>query len=904
MPTLVCAKKEIELSGECILGRHRASGLQVKDDAASRQHAKVFVADGLWWVEDLGSANGTSLNGTWITTRKRLRNRDQIGIGQHRITFSDDADGASAIVAVSPPPSADASADINGLVGRTIAGYRVDMYLGRGMLGAVYRAQQLNLDRPVAFKVFDPQRCVRDARLAKRFLAEAGKVGSVTDDGLVQLHESGESDGLLWCSMEWAEGETLEKLMQRGDVVAPELALLIVDKVAAALAVAHAHGVIHGDLRPSHIIVMTDGRIKLTDVGMMGIFEEGELPADGPANVAWYLSPEEAAEGASDPRSDVYSLGCLMFHLLTGQPPFNGANTGAVIAAHIAEQIPSLTKAKLPARLEVAKLDILMQGMLAKNPEWRQATLAEVITDLRPIRERFMDISGSAEAKPSLRRSSEIRTPAAAAAKKSSSPWWLLPLLAIAAVALTGVALAPYLQEKPQPQALPEPDIADVPPPERKPVAGTKPGAGSKQTPSGTPAPVVQKTHPVTTTGKPPAVLAETWTQVQAAVDQSQAHREWSLAEQALAAFSSEIASQKADPTLVRAVAARQQQLASQGDQWYQQTLSQVPKGDAAVDLAKRLHAVDVLRDTALAENRPDAESRYQEALTKLGQRLNAAKRQARQALESGRVLELPKIANDLAPAFATTPVTDLHRQFSLLCNEAAGTKPMWTSTWAVTKPKLLAAKGADALAAAAALLLAGDTAEAKALLANDPALATGELLRRREAIFGRKAAVLTFDDPDDLQYIEVLTGNPRMSGGTLTGAPGEAVGVACAAPLGASGWDVAVGMILEQALVEGQAVISLGHGDTAEAQARFEKDAVYVRVRAESGWQEVRFARPESKVLRLRLAERAGAVSVLLNDQVMLQVPAAKIAVGSGLRFEASGMVWSLTDLQVVGGE
>ena len=106
MPTLVCAKKEIELSGECILGRHRASGLQVKDDAASRQHAKVFVADGLWWVEDLGSANGTSLNGTWITTRKRLRNRDQIGIGQHRITFSDDADGASAIVEVSRPPAA------------------------------------------------------------------------------------------------------------------------------------------------------------------------------------------------------------------------------------------------------------------------------------------------------------------------------------------------------------------------------------------------------------------------------------------------------------------------------------------------------------------------------------------------------------------------------------------------------------------------------------------------------------------------------------------------------------------------------------------------------------------------------------------------------------------------------
>jgi hypothetical protein len=189
-------------------------------------------------------------------------------------------------------------------------------------------------------------------------------------------------------------------------------------------------------------------------------------------------------------------------------------------------------------------------------------------------------------------------------------------------------------------------------------------------------------------------------------------------------------------------------------------------------------------------------------------------------------------------------------------------------------------------------------------LLANDPLLASGDLLRRREAIFGRKAAVLTFDDPDDLQYIEVLTGTPRMSGGTLTGSPGEVIAIACAAPIGASGWDVALGVSLEQALADGQAVVSLARGEAADAQIRIEKDALFTRVRTAGGWQEVRTARPEVKVLRLRLAERGGNVTILLNDQVILQATQAKIAPGSVLRFEASGMVWALTDLQAVGGE
>ena len=404
--------------------------------------------------------------------------------------------------------------------------------------------------------------------------------------------------------------------------------------------------------------------------------------------------------------------------------------------------------------------------------------------------------------------------------------------------------------------------------------------------------------QPVAAETVPEASLRKSWTALQIVVDQAQAANEWSTAEQALMTFVPEA---QADPAIARSVNQRQQQLASDGDVWYRSALAKLANGDSTEALAERVRGIETLRNQVIADSRPDAESRYQEALTKLVQRLDAAKRQARQAVEAGRVLDLPKLAVDLAPAFAQTPVTDLHRHFSLLCNEAAGTKSLWLTSWAVTKPRLLAAKGANALAAAAALLLVGDTAEAKALLANDPVLASGDLLRRREAIFGRKAAVLTFDDPDDLQYIEVFTGNPRMSGGTLTGPPGEVIAIACAAPLSSAGWDMAVGIRLEQTTTDGQAVVSLARGMTADAQVRIEKEALFSRVRTVSGWQETSFVRPASKILRLRLTERAGTVTILVNDQVILQAAKATITPGSVLRFEASGMLWAIIDLQAL---
>ena len=892
MPTLVLSGTSYPLETELILGRHRSCGIQIKDDAASRQHAKIFLADGLWWVEDLGSANGTSLNGSKIQGRKRLRDQDIVAIGSAEISFQEDAGNATGAVPAGRREVSTAGNNLSGFAGQTIAGYRIERLLGRGMLGVVYRGHQLNLDRPVAFKIFDPERCNRDAGLAARFLSEAGKVGSVTHDGLVQLHESGNHHGLLWCSMEWVDGDTLETKLKQEQRLDPELALLIVEKVAEALDSAHAQGVIHGDLRPSHVIVMSDGRIRLTDVGMMGIFEEGELPANGPAAVAWYLSPEEATDGASDPRSDVYSLGCMLFHLLAGRPPFDGTDTAAVIAAHAREPIPSIAGAGI--KLDVAATDALIHGMLAKNPEWRHTDMGEIIGEIRALRERLGGRASEQAPRPIMRRASEIRAqPAARGAAREPDHHlrrFVMPVLVCILLALAVVVGLPYLQRSKtsMSQSVAEPATTVSAPP------------ASPVTPAPAPAPApVASASPVTATA--PSALVEHWRELEVQLNQVPASLSWSTAEVTLTAFAQQA---KAEPALVRRVNERLQQLQTDGDQWYLSALAALPQGATPLDIAERLRRIDLLRDQVLADNRPDAESRYQEALTRLGQRLNAAKRQARQALETGAVLELPRIANELAPAFAKTPVSDLHRQFSLLCNEATGIKPQWATSWAVTKPRLLASKGANALAAAAALLLIGDTAEAKALLANDPTLATGELLRRREAIFGRKAAVLAFDEPDDLQFIEIITGEPRMAGGALTAAPGEAIGIACAVPINASGWDVTVGANLEQAQADGQAVISLAKGDSADAQVRVERNVLVARVRTAIGWQEARAPRPAGKLLRLRMAERGGSVLIYANDQQLLVAAQARVANGSVLRFEAVGLLWSLADLQLVGGD
>ena len=164
MAMLVYEGNQVELDGECVLGRQRDNPIVLKDGAASRRHARVFQADGHWWVEDLGSANGTKVNGARIAKRRGLRNGDAIRIGDAEVQFHC-AERESAPEAQAPAVRVDPQS----LEGRMVGGYLIGRLMGRSGMGFLYRAEQTSLKRTVAFKVFSRKVCEDDPQFAERF---------------------------------------------------------------------------------------------------------------------------------------------------------------------------------------------------------------------------------------------------------------------------------------------------------------------------------------------------------------------------------------------------------------------------------------------------------------------------------------------------------------------------------------------------------------------------------------------------------------------------------------------------------------------------------------------------------------------------------------------------------------
>lgn len=894
MAKLLYDGKEYPLESErAVIGRHRTCAIQVRDDAASRQHCQVFWGEGHWWVKDLESANGTVLNGRPLEGKAWLRGGDRIGIGACEIVFQG-KEGESARLpsaAASRPATPDAP-DYAALVGETLAGkVRVETLIGKGTLGAVYKGTQLNLQRAVAVKTFNPA-LASDAGtgLRERFVGECGRVGSLTHPSLIQLHECGEHKGVLWCSMEWVEGDPLAKVLARDGRLQPAMALLICEKVAEAVGYAHGKGVVHGDLRPNTVLLTADGGIKVTDIGMAQIFEAGRFDGHAPASLAWYMSPEQAVEGVSDPRSDIYALGCVLFHLLTGKPPFDGTDAKAVVRAHREAEIPSVTAHQLPARL-----DGLLHGMLTKNLAWRFASMSEVAAEMRATAVGL----GEKPVRPA--RLQQIKEQVAARqqaqeARKQEGRLRNLIFLVLIMIGLGIVAVVALpLVRKPisseplfdfsRPPVPPLPDKPDLRrPPARDPVLAQGPVAPAT---SGSPA-VRPPPEPVSRLPAAPVSLAAVETLVQ--------QERWEEARKALQALSGAGGDQG------RAAKVRLERLELECDAWYRRQVAALPAADGGSGLAARLTALASLRDRVPAALVSDAESRYQEAITRINQRLLAARRSLRQAVEAGRLAELPGIAERERAAFLGTPVEGLHRQLVRVSAEAAQASSLWAGSWELTRRRLPHAKGEAALSAAALLLLAGEPAQARSLLA-DPGLAQGELLRRRESLLGREAAVLAFDDPADLLALDVLRGEPQIANGSLSGRAAEPVSVACSVPVAGNTWEVAASLILRGGRGESEALFSLVEAGSTGAMLRLNMVGIEVRLRGPNGWVEVRPARSAGEQLRLRFACRGGNLRLLLDDQVVAECPQAQIAPGSRLRFECVGYDWQILDLQVLNG-
>ncbi|HLI55049.1 MAG TPA: Stk1 family PASTA domain-containing Ser/Thr kinase [Acidimicrobiales bacterium] len=257
--------------------------------------------------------------------------------------------------------------------------YEIVRHIARGGMAQVYLARDLLLDRPVALKVLFPELSV-DQSFVERFRREAKAAANLSHPNIVSVYDWGQGDSTYYIVMEYVDGPTLSQLLRSGPLE-PERAAAIAADVAAALEFAHRRGVIHRDVKPGNVLIDERGNVKVADFGIARAAGTSDnLTQTGSVmGTATYFSPEQAQGYAVDPRSDVYSLGVVLYEMVTGQPPFSGDNPVSIAYKHVKEAPvrPSLVNPAVPAAL-----DAVIMKALAKDPAERYQSAEALRSDL------------------------------------------------------------------------------------------------------------------------------------------------------------------------------------------------------------------------------------------------------------------------------------------------------------------------------------------------------------------------------------------------------------------------------------------------------------------------------------------------------------------------------------------
>jgi len=267
-----------------------------------------------------------------------------------------------------------------------IEGYEILGKLGKGGMGAVYKARHQKLNKIVALKVLPPE-LASDQEYLDRFQREARAAAKLNHVNIVQALDVGESYGYHYFVMEYADGKTVKDLIEDKGTVDEADAIDIVEQIASALAHAAKNDLVHRDIKPSNIIVTPEGVAKLLDLGLAkSISEDQAITQTGVImGTPFYLSPEQARSEDLDPRSDIYSLGVTLFHMLTGQVPFNGNSAATILYKHIFQEPP---KAKSLNPRVSAPVSEFVVRLMAKSKDDRPATCEAMIEEIEVLREK------------------------------------------------------------------------------------------------------------------------------------------------------------------------------------------------------------------------------------------------------------------------------------------------------------------------------------------------------------------------------------------------------------------------------------------------------------------------------------------------------------------------------------
>ncbi|WP_328853960.1 protein kinase [Microbispora hainanensis] len=267
------------------------------------------------------------------------------------------------------------------LVGRQLGDYTVEAVVGRGGMATVYRARDQRLGRAVALKVLAPQ-LAHDDRFRDRFVRESRMVASIDHPNIIPVYEAGERDDLLFIAMRYVEGSDLRKLVQSEGPLPVGRANPLFVQIASALDAAHAHGLVHRDVKPANILVTQADHVYLTDFGLTkSSSAEAGLTSHGHfMGTPRYVAPEQIRGLPVDGRSDLYAFACVVYEALAGQPPFQRDTELALLYAHVSHDPPPLT----PYRPDLPHaVNAVLTRALAKSPAERFETCQAFVSALR-----------------------------------------------------------------------------------------------------------------------------------------------------------------------------------------------------------------------------------------------------------------------------------------------------------------------------------------------------------------------------------------------------------------------------------------------------------------------------------------------------------------------------------------